>query len=486
MMNSGVNFYPSAYGPPSYPGLPNTYGVTSPSIPNYYNTRYAQPQPKSEQSAAALQPQPIPPAKPNHRQQPQSSTYHYQQQQQQQHQSRLNSQQQGEGHTSYKLYDLHGSSQGDLIRLIFAYVGVPYKDKRLKHDEWMKIKEQIPFQQLPILRVDGQFRICHLHAIIRYLAREYKLYGADKYDQAIIDMITEIARQLQEKLFEQTDTPAARATPDRSLQDLITDFALAYLKQFEQLYSIFDRRGPFYLGTQVSLADLIVYNTINHLIKIDAKLLDNYARLKEARRNLEKHPGIADFIKGKPTEPSKTHRRRSLQGHRHRTKSPTPNANTYRQHRGQRRSEDRHKSAHHHHHYYHCPYHERRRSRDPAPASHSKPQSDESLQTPTLMTEDKEPVATTKPKPQASRASRSPSSLRKPKERTPSLNPKQRLIRSSISPSIRKAEKEPAQPLAAPAPTAVAPTAAATTVVVPVPEPAPAPRKEHKSELKAK
>ncbi|CAF0737228.1 unnamed protein product [Adineta ricciae] len=452
-MNNAVNFYPRTYGPPSFPGIPNNYGITSPPVPQFYNARFPHPIPKPE-------PQPTSPPS--------------QQQQQQQHQSFANhqrpvSQQNNETNNSFKLYDLSTNMQSDIIRLIFSFVGVPYKDKRLKEDEWMKIKEQISFQELPILRVNNQFRIFHLHAIIRYLAREFHLYGTGKHEHAIIDIITEIARQLQDKIFEQNDT--STLAQDQSVQELITDFALNYLKQFEELYTIFDRRGPFYLGTHISLADLIVYNTTNSLIKANTKLLENYTRLKEARRQLEKHPGIANFLKLKQIDANKTHRHRSPHPHRRRTKSPTPHEGSHRhRHRSHRRRSDERRRSSHHHHHHHCPYHQRQRSKEPTASLQSKHQSEKSLQSPSLVTNEKDSITPTVPtsvpppapplpppppplpaaqtKQQVPRASKSPSVIKKDKEQAPPSHTKQRLIRTSISPSLARAEKGSVPPTA--------------------------------------
>ena len=448
-MNNAVNFYPRTYGPPSYPGIPNNYGIASPPVPQFYNAHFPHSLPKSE-------PQPTSP--PSQQQQQQQQL-----QQQQQHHSFANhqrpvSQQNNETNNSFKLYDLSTNTQSDIIRLIFSFVGVSYKDKRLKEDEWMKIKEQIPFQELPILRVNNQFRIFHLHAIIRHLAREFHLYGTGKHEHAIIDIITEIARQLQEKIVEQTDSSTSEQ--DQSVQELITDFALNYLKQFEELYTIFDRHGPFYLGRHISLADLIVYNTTNCLIKNNTKLLENYTRLKEARRQLEKHPGIANFLKSKQVDANKTHRHRSPHSHRRRTKSPTPHEGSHRhRHRSHRR-----RSSHHHHHHY-CPHHQRQRSKEPAISLQSKHQSEKSLKSPSLVTNEKDSLTPTVPtsvpppppppplptaltKQQVSRASKSPIIIKKDKDQAPLPHTKQRLIRTSISPSLARAENGSVPPTA--------------------------------------
>jgi glutathione S-transferase len=233
----------------------------------------------------------------------------------------------------FKLYDLETNNQNEIIRLLFSFAGISFKDKRLKQDEeeYDKIKDQ-----LPILRINNQFKIFHLHAIARYLAREFRLYGNDSHDQAIVDTIIETTRCFQEKIFEQIQNSTNLEERKIILTQFIKDHAEKYLNQLEKCYKIFNRHGPFYLGSHISLADLIVYDTIKSLIDIDSKLLDNYSHLKEARRRLEKYPQLANYL-------NKT-KNNKIKKKRHATVSPTSNHQRHHQHR--HRSHDEHQSTH--------------------------------------------------------------------------------------------------------------------------------------------
>jgi len=338
-------YYPSHYGSTPFTGISNNYSIRLPSVPPYYNN-------------------------PTFQQQPQHRSIN---------------QQNNENISSFKLYDLDTNNHSEIIRLIFSYADVSYKDKRLKEDEWNKIKDQVSFEQLPILRINNQYKIYHIHAIIRHLAREFHLYGTGKHDHAIVDIILETTRQLQEKIFEQLKNSTDH---EQTLRQIITDDSTIYLKQLENFYEIFNRHGPFYLGSHISLADLIVYDTINYLIKIDGQLLENYSHLKEARRRLEKHPRILNYINKKANNQIKTSHQKSPQPRRHKTKSPTPNV-TSDHHHHRHRSHDGHKSSHHHHHY--CHYH-RRHSKESTTLSQTKQRSIRSSKSPSVSKKDKEPT----------------------------------------------------------------------------------------------
>ncbi|CAF0772446.1 unnamed protein product [Adineta ricciae] len=282
LMPNGVGFYPPAYGSAPYIGLlPNcNQGLQSTQQPvqptSFYNPNYAQqlqPQQvlKTEQDAAAY----------------------------------------------FKLYDFNANNRNELIRLIFYYVGVTFKDKRVTQDEWTRAKDHIPVQQLPILRVQNQFKIYYFDSIVRYLAREFALHGTTNQEYAMVDMVFEANSSFQEILFEHVGNPANHEQRKTLLKQFIADHAEDYLNQLEKFYKVFNRDGPFYLGSQISLADLIVYQTINSLIEVNPQLLDNYSRLKEARHRLEQHPQIINYLNAKKHPKSKKKR--------HVTLSPTSN-----------------------------------------------------------------------------------------------------------------------------------------------------------------
>ncbi|CAF1074631.1 unnamed protein product [Rotaria sordida] len=238
--------------------------------------------------------------------------------------------------SSFKLYDFGRNNRCDIIDFIFSFVNVSFSDKRIKKDEWNRVKNLIPIQQLPILRINNQLKIYDLNVIIRYLAREFNLYGSRNDEHAIVDMILELTRQFQEKLFEQINKSINIEEQQQKilLTQFITDHSTNYLNQLEKSYEIFHYNGPFYLGSQISIADLIVYQTISYLINIEPKLLDNYPNLKQARSYLEKYPQLTNYLKKKNFK---------IKNKRHKTVPPTLRQVDH--HHRRHRSYDEHKSS---------------------------------------------------------------------------------------------------------------------------------------------
>jgi glutathione S-transferase len=245
----------------------------------------------------------------------------------------INNGQNYEKPSAFKLYDYDGTNRNEIIRFLFSVAGVSFKDKRVKQEEWERVKERIPIQKLPILRVNNQLKIYYLNAIVRYLARGFRLYGNANDDQAIIDIIFELTSEFQDQLFEQINHSTDIEERKILLNQFLTDHGINYFNQLEKFYQIFNRPGPFYLGSQLSLADLIVYQTINYFIDIQPTLLDNYDHLQQARSYLEKHPQLANYFQQKNYQVKKN---------RHRSVPPT-SKHAHRHHR--HRSHDEEKSS---------------------------------------------------------------------------------------------------------------------------------------------
>jgi len=76
--------------------------------------------------------------------------------------------------SNYVLTYFDGRARGEVIRLLFAYQGVDYVDRRIKKDDWPAFKASAfaPFGALPVLEVDG-IKLCQSKACARFLARKF-------------------------------------------------------------------------------------------------------------------------------------------------------------------------------------------------------------------------------------------------------------------------------------------------------------------------
>ena len=70
--------------------------------------------------------------------------------------------------------------RGDSIQLAFHYGGIPFADERVTYEQLGKIKESLPFGQVPVLTINEKTVIPQEGAILRYVGRLTGAYLADK------------------------------------------------------------------------------------------------------------------------------------------------------------------------------------------------------------------------------------------------------------------------------------------------------------------
>lgn len=72
---------------------------------------------------------------------------------------------------SYKLSYFSVKALGEPIRFLLSYGGEDFQDVRFEKEDWLNLKPNYPFGQVPVLEVDG--KVAHQSiAIARYLAKQ--------------------------------------------------------------------------------------------------------------------------------------------------------------------------------------------------------------------------------------------------------------------------------------------------------------------------
>ncbi|XP_021378340.1 hematopoietic prostaglandin D synthase-like [Mizuhopecten yessoensis] len=88
----------------------------------------------------------------------------------------------------YKLTYFNFRGRAELIRMTLCAAGQDFEDNRISYKDYLKIKSDLPQNQVPILEFDGQTLPQSL-TIVRYLAREYGLYGNNNLESATVDIV---------------------------------------------------------------------------------------------------------------------------------------------------------------------------------------------------------------------------------------------------------------------------------------------------------
>ncbi|KAJ8712540.1 hypothetical protein PYW07_005382 [Mythimna separata] len=103
--------------------------------------------------------------------------------------------------TNYVFYYFDGKGLGEASRLLMAYGGQQFEDRRVTPQEWPAFKPKCLFGQIPILEIDGK-QYAQSLAIARYLGRKYGLVGGTPEDALEIDQNVDLVNDLRAKAAE--------------------------------------------------------------------------------------------------------------------------------------------------------------------------------------------------------------------------------------------------------------------------------------------
>ncbi|XP_069141201.1 S-crystallin SL11-like isoform X2 [Argopecten irradians] len=205
--------------------------------------------------------------------------------------------------SKYKLTYFGLRGRAELIRLTLSLAGQEFEDKRVGYDEFVKIRNDLPQNQLPILEFDGQV-LCQSMTIVRYLAREYDLYGENNLQSAtvdtVLDTVVDIYSDFVQMYYEQDAArkeEAAKRLNDTSMP--------RYLSILGKILRQNNDGNGWIVGSKITVADLAYCMLFDDLIGgqygagfaemflADEKLKTHFDRVKAQKQ-------IADWIAKRP------------------------------------------------------------------------------------------------------------------------------------------------------------------------------------------
>ena len=197
----------------------------------------------------------------------------------------------------------HGRGIGEPIRLLFTVGEIAFTDRRYTIDEFANMaafKAQLPFGQMPALEVDGVF-LGQTDSIARLAARLAGLYPSDPIEAARSDMIVVHQAEMQSALAKMSfdgvpGAPGTKMVPQEERQKRIATWlettlpgALLRLEKLSQESCM--------VGSQLSWADICVFNRLNQLFDIDADVLHaDFPKLQAVYERVAALPQIRAWI----------------------------------------------------------------------------------------------------------------------------------------------------------------------------------------------
>ncbi|XP_071830106.1 probable glutathione S-transferase 5 [Apostichopus japonicus] len=203
--------------------------------------------------------------------------------------------------STYKLtyFDFRGA--GETSRYIFAVAEQEYEDVRVQQHEWKNLKPATPLGKLPVLNVDGK-DIPQSMAIHRFLARRFDLYGKNDFEEAEIDVVIEVIQDLFKALtklfYAETDELKARYK-----KEFFEVEGPQCYKFLEKLLTANDGGDGYFVGSKISLADIIAFVTTGDLLA--DRNTDYYLEVKEPKlkafiERMKSLPQIDAWMKKRP------------------------------------------------------------------------------------------------------------------------------------------------------------------------------------------
>ena len=143
------------------------------------------------------------------------------------------------------------ASRGEAARLAMHLAGIAFEDKRIARSDWPAMRDQTPYQSLPILEVDGKV-IAQSNTINRYVGKLAGLHPKDDWQAALVDELMDAVEDITYKIG---NTFALEGEAKKKAREALAAGSIPrFLKQFEARLK--DGGGEWFVEKRLTVADL--------------------------------------------------------------------------------------------------------------------------------------------------------------------------------------------------------------------------------------
>jgi glutathione S-transferase len=190
-----------------------------------------------------------------------------------------------------KLHYFKGRGRAETTRWMLAINNIDFINISLDdHNDFdaLKASEKLPFNQLPLLELDD-LKLSQSNAMISFLARRGDLYGKTDEEAVRCDMLVGVVGDF--------NIPAMqfpfKADKDEASRDL--DASLGkFGKHFE--FILTHNEGEFLVGPKLSVADVIMGESLTSFIEFSPTCLNNYPQLKQLQERVVSEHNINEYL----------------------------------------------------------------------------------------------------------------------------------------------------------------------------------------------
>lgn len=192
-------------------------------------------------------------------------------------------------------FDFDGG-RGEAARLVMHLGGIAFEDRRIAGKDWPALRDQMPFQALPVLEVDGKV-ITQSNTINRYVGKLAGLYPQDDWQAVLADELMEAVEDISTKIG---NTMGLEGEARKKAREVLVAGAIPrFLQQIEARLKA--GGGEWFVDKRLTVADLKCFLWVRWLKSgaldhIPADIVDQHAPL--LAKHLERvrnHPKIAAY-----------------------------------------------------------------------------------------------------------------------------------------------------------------------------------------------
>ncbi|XP_078037760.1 uncharacterized protein LOC144470457 [Augochlora pura] len=196
---------------------------------------------------------------------------------------------------SYKLTYFNITGLGEPIRFLLHQSGIPFEDKRIEFEDWPEIKSQMPMGQLPVLEVDGKV-LYQSKAICRFIAKQNNLYGANDYENFLIDATVDTMDDLRQACsvyyWEQDLSFKAK------LKDIVFQKLPVYLDKLNEQVK---KNGGHFVAGKLTWPDLLWAAYAETMSTItETEVNKNHPELQKLVETVRALPNIKSYLAKRP------------------------------------------------------------------------------------------------------------------------------------------------------------------------------------------
>ncbi|ODN02408.1 Glutathione S-transferase 1 [Orchesella cincta] len=202
----------------------------------------------------------------------------------------------------YKLSYFDGMWIAEPARYLLSYVKEDFEDVRFNQEQWDAMdKKDFPYGKVPVLEdTENGLKLGQSLAIVRYLAKKFKLVGETDAEAAKCDEYADVFKDLLQEIY-----PLWSADEEKKVEIKAAFMEKAVPRYFSVIESdLKNSKGDYLIGKSLTWADIIsAHFTELFQIFLTIDVLANYPTMKAHQQRVFKLDGIREWRAKRPATP---------------------------------------------------------------------------------------------------------------------------------------------------------------------------------------